>query len=77
MLYTIFHINFQSKRIMKKGIKETLKNTKDQITRKEALSKMGKYATLTAIGTFITLNPLEAQTLSLPPPTANDDVFDL
>jgi hypothetical protein len=61
---------------MKKGIKGTHKNTKDQITRKEALSKMGKYATLTAIGTFITLNPLKAQTLSFPPPEPNGDVFE-
>jgi hypothetical protein len=57
--------------------KEKIKNTKDQITRKEALSKMGKYAALTAIGTFITLNPRKAQAISLPPPpAANDDIFD-
>ena len=38
-------------------------NTKDknQITRKEALKKMGKYAAVTAIGTFIVLNPMKSQ----------------
>ena len=51
-------------------------NIKDQITRKEALSKMGKYAALTAIGTFITLNPRKSQAVSLPPPSANDNTFD-
>lgn len=34
---------------------------KNQITRKEALSKMGKYAALTALGTFIILNPKKSQ----------------
>lgn len=40
----------------------------DQITRKEALSKMGKYAALTAMGTFIILNPKIAQASSPPDP---------
>ena len=50
----------------------------NQITRKEALSKMGKYAALTAIGTFIALNPRKSQALSLPPPPSIDEesVFD-
>lgn len=57
-------------------MKENQKN-KNQITRKEALSKMGKYAALTAVGTFIALNPRKSQALSLPPPPENDDnVFD-
>lgn len=52
-------------------------NNNNQITRKEALSKMGKYAALTAIGTFLTLNPRKSQALSLPgPPAANDEIFD-
>ena len=51
-------------------------NVKDQITRKEALSKMGKYAALTAIGTFIALNPKKSQALSLPVPSSDDGVFD-
>ena len=52
-------------------------NNKNQITRKEALSKMGKYAALTAIGTFITLNPTKSQAASvIVPPVANDGIFD-
>lgn len=47
-------------------------NTKEnQITRKEALSKMGKYAALTAIGSFIILNPKQAQASSPPDPGGN------
>lgn len=53
-------------------------NKNNQITRKEALSKMGKYAALTAIGTFITLNPRESHALSipLPLPESGENVFD-
>jgi hypothetical protein len=41
------------------------KNThKEEITRKEAIKKMGKYAALTALGTFIILNPKKAQAVS-------------
>ena len=32
-------------------------NSKSEITRKEAMQRMGKYAALTAIGTFLILNP--------------------
>jgi hypothetical protein len=42
-------------------------NTKDNITRKEALHKIGnygKYAALTAIGTYILLQPKKAQAAS-------------
>ncbi|MDB9782554.1 hypothetical protein OAB88_05570 [Winogradskyella sp.] len=34
---------------------------KNQLTRKDALKKMGKYAAATAVGTFIVLNPLKVQ----------------
>lgn len=52
-------------------------NNKNQITRKEALSKMGKYAALTAIGTFIALNPRKSQAISLPPPSNEEEaIFD-
>ncbi|MDB9755906.1 hypothetical protein OAE03_00180 [Winogradskyella sp.] len=43
-----------------------IKQNKDQITRKAAIKKMGKYAALTAIGTFIILNPQKAQATSPP-----------
>ena len=40
---------------------------KTGITRKQAIKKMGKYAALTAIGTFAILNPKKAQAQSTPP----------
>ncbi len=48
--------------------KNTDKNNKD-ITRKEALKKIGgysKYAALTALGTYMILNPQKAQAQSTP-----------
>ena len=45
--------------------------TANTISRKEAIKKMGKYAALTAIGTFIVLNPLKAQSSSPPDPGGN------
>jgi len=43
------------------------KNThKEEITRNEAIKKMGKYAALTALGTFVILNPKKAQADSTP-----------
>lgn len=39
---------------------------KVEITRKEALQRMGKYAALTAIGTFVILTPAKAQQNSTP-----------
>ena len=44
------------------------KSNNDQITRKEALQKMGKYAALTAMGTFLILNPMKAHAGSPPDP---------
>ncbi|WP_178990307.1 MULTISPECIES: hypothetical protein [Winogradskyella] len=49
-------------------------NNSDKITRKEAIQKMGKYAALTAVGTFVILNPLKAQSSS--PPDPGGDPFD-
>ena len=47
---------------------------KTGITRKQAIKKMGKYAALTAIGTFAILNPKKAQAQSSPPgPPGWDD----
>jgi len=50
------------------------KNNNDQLTRKEAIKKMGKYAALTAVGTFIILNPQKSQAAS-GPPNPNGDLF--
>ena len=38
----------------------------DDINRKDAIKKMGKYATLTAMGTFMILIPKKAQAQSGP-----------
>ena len=48
--------------------------SKNQITRKEALKKMGKYAAITAVGTFLILNPKKAHATS-PPDPGGDDWF--
>lgn len=51
---------------MSKNIKNTQKNPED-ITRKEAVKKIGsygKYAALTALGTYMILNPQKAQAQS-------------
>jgi len=55
-------------------MKKDLKN-KDDITRKEALKKIGsygKYTALTALGTYMLLNPKKAQATS---PEAPGDGF--
>ena len=52
---------------MKKEDKNSLEKNASGITRKEAIKKMGKYAALTAIGTFMILNPKKAQAQSTPP----------
>lgn len=44
------------------------KQPKSEITRKEALQRMGKYAALTTVGTFIILSPKKAQASSPPDP---------
>lgn len=51
---------------MSKNIKNTQKKPED-ITRKEAVKKIGsygKYAALTALGTYMILNPQKAQAQS-------------
>ena len=49
--------------------KENKKTTlKKEISRKEALIKIGKYAALTSIGTFTILSPKKAQSQSPEPP---------
>ena len=46
---------------------ENTPNGTDAINRKDAIKKMGKYAALTAMGTFMILNPKKAQATSQPP----------
>jgi hypothetical protein len=43
-------------------------NHKEAISRQQALKKIGKYAALTALSTFIVLNPKKAQAQSPPDP---------
>ena len=45
----------------------TKKKQDQHISRSEALKKMGKYAALTAAGTFLILNPSKAHAQSPPP----------
>ena len=52
---------------MKKENKNSKETTPSGITRKDAIKKMGKYAALTAVGTFMILNPKKAQANSTPP----------
>ena len=44
-----------------------MNNNQDKITRKQAVKKMGKYAALTALGTFMILSPQKAQASSVAP----------
>ena len=46
---------------------ENTPNGTNDISRKEAIKKMGKYAALTAMGTFMILSPKKAQAASAPP----------
>ena len=41
------------------------------ISRKDAIKKMGSYAAFAALGTMIMLNPKKAQAVSLPPQGGN------
>jgi len=52
---------------MKKENKNFKETTSSSITRKDAIKKMGKYAALTAVGTFMILNPKKAQAQSVAP----------
>ena len=54
---------------MNNNIKST-QNKKEEITRKDAIKKIGnygKYAALTALGTYMILNPQKAQAASAGP----------
>jgi hypothetical protein len=50
-------------------------NNLDKITRKDAIEKMGKYAALTAVGTFVILNPLKSHASSTPPPDPGGQII--
>ena len=52
---------------MNKESKDNEEIAPSGITRKDAMKKMGKYAALTALGTFTVLNPKKAQASSASP----------
>ena len=60
-------------------MKNNKKQEKAEISRKEAISKIGnygKYAALTALGTYLILNPQKAQAMSAGDnPGSGDDGF--
>jgi hypothetical protein len=52
-------------------MQKNIENKKEEITRKEAIKKIGnygKYAALTALGTYMILNPQKAQAASATTP---------
>tara|TARA_B100000768_G_scaffold175167_1_gene186264 strand:+ start:157 stop:411 length:255 start_codon:yes stop_codon:yes gene_type:complete len=57
---------------MKKETKDNKEEVPSGITRKDAILKMGKYAALTAMGTFMILNPQKAQASSSNPSISGD-----
>ena len=58
---------------MKKETKDHEEEVPTGITRKDAILKMGKYAALTAMGTFMILNPQKAQASSASPGSGDGD----
>ena len=49
---------------MKKEIDNKKEINPSEITRKQAIKKMGKYGALISLGTFMILNPKQAQAMS-------------
>jgi hypothetical protein len=58
---------------MNKDPKNNEETAPSGITRKDAIKKMGKYAALSAISTFIILDPKKAQAQSAPGGGSNPD----
>ena len=56
---------------MNKNTKNHEETAPSGITRKDAIKKMGKYAALTALGTFMILDPKKAQAQSASPSPAS------
>ncbi|MEZ7925428.1 MAG: twin-arginine translocation signal domain-containing protein [Flavobacteriales bacterium] len=53
---------------MKKIETKLVEQKKPILNRRDALKKVGKYAAVTALGTFLILNPQKAQAMSASPP---------
>jgi len=63
------HYRYYSRAIQKsmsQEIKDTINQTIEMLSRGEAIKKIGGYAALTALGTFMILNPQKAQAQSIP-----------
>jgi len=49
--------------------------TKNEISRKDAITKISRYTAMTALATFMILNPQKAQAASRPPDPNQGPVF--
>lgn len=61
---------------MKQEVKPSNQQDTDLLSRGEAIKKLGGYAALTALGTFMILNPQKAQALSIPDPGTGGGTFE-
>ena len=57
---------------MEQEVKNSNQSNTELLTRGEAVKKIGGYAALTALGTFMILNPQKAQAQSAPPGFGGD-----
>ena len=62
---------------MKKEIDNNEEINPLEITRKQAIKKMGKYGALISLGTFMILNPKQAQAMSAAAGGSDSDSDDL
>tara|TARA_B110000467_G_scaffold136252_1_gene133654 strand:- start:431 stop:658 length:228 start_codon:yes stop_codon:yes gene_type:complete len=62
---------------MKKEINNNEEINPSEITRKQAIKKMGKYGALISLGTFMILNPKQAQAMSASGGGSDSDSDDL
>ena len=62
---------------MKKEINNNEEINPSEITRKQAIKKMGKYGALISLGTFMILNPKQAQAMSAAAGGSDSDSDDL
>ena len=61
---------------MKKEIDNNEEINPSEITRKQAIKKMGKYGALISLGTFMILNPKQAQAMSAAAGGSDSDDLD-
>jgi hypothetical protein len=61
---------------MKQELKDNKKEVSELLSRSDAIKKIGGYAALTALGTFMILNPQKAQAVSIPNPGGEAECTD-